>query len=277
MTDMEGVAGILNWEKYADEGAPYYEQARRLLTGEVNAAIKGFAAGGFDEFYVQIGHHDDSIDIEQLDERAELASGTLRPIWPWGLDRTFSALAFVGQHGKAGSDHAHLAHTGNLGVIDQEVNGLSIGEYGALALCAMELGIPTIFASGDAALADEARALTPGVAAVAVKRGLNPDRGESAALDRAAYEHYNLAAAHRTPAMAQKLIEAGAREAARKLAAEPGAFHYPELHAPYKVSRHYRGGGHPGDPADCKPFTLTGEAMDFITAINRLYKLQEKK
>ncbi len=35
--DMEGIAGIENWDQVSS-GKPQYEEGRRLLTGEVNAA-----------------------------------------------------------------------------------------------------------------------------------------------------------------------------------------------------------------------------------------------
>ena len=57
--------------------------------------------------------------------------------------------------------------------VDFRLNGVSIGEYGQLAICAADSGIPTIFASGDLALTLEATALTPNVSVVPVKEGLN--------------------------------------------------------------------------------------------------------
>jgi D-amino peptidase len=38
--DMEGVAGIVDWSQCLPPGQPY-EEGRRLLLGEVNAAIDG--------------------------------------------------------------------------------------------------------------------------------------------------------------------------------------------------------------------------------------------
>lgn len=88
---------------------------------------------------------------------------------------SFTALAFVGQHAKAGAPCSHITHTQWFNYIDLTINGISIGEYGQLALCAMELGVPTIFACGEKALAEEAEKLTPGVVTVVVKRGILPD------------------------------------------------------------------------------------------------------
>lgn len=46
MTDMEGVAGVVNADDYLAPGARYYEVARELATGEVNAAIEGALEAG---------------------------------------------------------------------------------------------------------------------------------------------------------------------------------------------------------------------------------------
>jgi len=43
--DMEGVAGIVDWSQCIAPGQPY-EEGRRLLLGEVNAAIDGALAAG---------------------------------------------------------------------------------------------------------------------------------------------------------------------------------------------------------------------------------------
>jgi D-amino peptidase len=47
--DMEGVAGIVDWSQCRGPG-PAYEEGRRLLLGEVNAAIDGAMAAEADPF-----------------------------------------------------------------------------------------------------------------------------------------------------------------------------------------------------------------------------------
>jgi len=64
-------------------------------------------------------------------------------------------------------------------MLDYAINGLSIGEFAQVALCAQELGIVPIFGSGDLAFTEEARALYPGIETVAVKIGTTPGAGES--------------------------------------------------------------------------------------------------
>jgi D-aminopeptidase len=244
MTDMEGVAGVLNHDDWVMPAGRFYDQGLRLLTEEINAAIDGFYAGGAREIVVYDGHGMGGIDPERLDERAQLIRGAYAPPYPWGLDKTFAGLAFVGQHAKAGTPYSHITHTGWFSTIDYTVNGLSVGEYGQIALCAMELGLPTILACGEEAFAREAEALTPGVITVSVKRGLLPDGLEH--LDTDAYRAAKLSAIHLSPPEARRRIRTGALQAMDQLRTNPGAFRYPKLTPPYeRVIKLRRQGDHP--------------------------------
>jgi len=208
MTDMEGVAGVLdhdNWCQPPERGYPgrYYDLGRKFLTREVNAAIEGLWQGGADEIIVSDGHGAGGINPALLDPRARLLRGWPRG-YPFELDQTFAAVAWVGQHAKAGTPHAHLAHTQWFNYLEQTVNGLSIGEFGEFVLCASELSVPAIFASGDEAFCREASALVPGITTVAVKQGLTPDDGHD--LDTRAYMAHNLGAIHLHPEVARRAI-----------------------------------------------------------------------
>ena len=174
-TDMEGCAGILNHDDWVMRTGPFYDKGVRILTEEVNAAVAGFCEGGAKEIVVCDAHGQGGIDPELLDERAWLLREGNASKYPCGLDASFDGLAFVGQHAKAGTPQSHITHTQWFSWIDLAVNGISIGEYGQLALCALERNVPTILACGEEALTKEATALTPGVVTVSVKRGLLPD------------------------------------------------------------------------------------------------------
>jgi D-amino peptidase len=244
MTDMEGVAGLLNHGDWARPDGRFYAKGMRLLTEEVNAAIDGFITGGAKEIIVVDGHGPGGIDPEILDERAKLTRGRNEKIWPWGLDASFAGLAFVGQHAKAGTPYSHLTHTQSFRFLDMSVNGVSIGEYGQLALCAGELKVPTILACGEKALAIEAEKLTPGVITVAVKRGLLPDGLDD--LDAEEYGKAKISAEHLAPKQARALIREGARKAVETLKSNPGSFRYTEIKPPYVlVSRVRRQGDSP--------------------------------
>lgn len=95
MTDLEAVAGVLNSADWLDSTGRYYEKAKRLLTEEVNAGIRGFSEGGFHEIVVADGHGHGGIDVELLDKRAMLMRGWPKKPYPFGLDKTYSAVAFI--------------------------------------------------------------------------------------------------------------------------------------------------------------------------------------
>jgi len=230
MTDLEGVAGVLDHENWCRPGSSYYETAQKFLTLEVNAAVRGFLKAGADGIVVADGHGPGGISPDLLDERVEVQRGWPEGPWPLGLDRSFDACAWVGQHAKSNTLYAHMAHTQSFGYLDLSVNGVSIGEFGQLAMCASELGVRSIFGSGDLAFTKEAQERVPGIETVAVKRGLQSRSGEG--LAREEYERWNLAAVHLQPAKAQDLIERGARRALER--AQKESFGLIPLHPPFK-------------------------------------------
>jgi D-amino peptidase len=214
MTDMEGVAGVLNFQEWTGPGKPYYPVARELLTQEVNAAVEGLFAGGATEIVVSDAHGPGGINITQLDPRVQLQRGWPDETWPLSLDSSYQAVVWVGQHAKACTPYGHLCHTQSLEYINETVNGVSIGEFGELALCAGELGVRCIFATGDEAFTKEAQALVPGIETVAVKWGLKSGAGENLTEDQ--YLYHVSSARHLHPVQARERIRAGAERAMQR-------------------------------------------------------------
>ena len=210
MTDMEGVAGVINFCDWVFPEGRYYELGKELLTEETNAAIEGFFEAGADEIVVIDGHGPGGINPVLLDERAEYSRG-----WgvfhQFGLNDNFDAIAWVGQHAKAGTKLAHMPHTGSTDVLEYKLNGISMGEFGKCAAIAGFYGTPVIFGSGDRAFTEEARALIPQVHTVEVKHGVTLDDGADCS-DKE-YENHNLGAVHLHPKRARALIREGARSA----------------------------------------------------------------
>ncbi len=54
--DMEGVSGVVDWEQVIP-GHAEYDRFRRLMTGDVNAAVRGAVEAGASEVIVTDGHH----------------------------------------------------------------------------------------------------------------------------------------------------------------------------------------------------------------------------
>lgn len=235
MTDMEGVAGVMDvWNWCRPEGR-HYDMGRAFLTGEVNAAIEGFCAAGATEIVVSDAHGAGGIDPSLLDARAELMRG-----WPDGypflLDASYDAIAWIGQHAKAGTAYAHLPHTGWFNVLNRSLNGIAIGEFGEMAFCAGALGVPVIFASGDRAFCEEAKRLVPDLEPVCVKRGTTTGTGEVLTTEQ--YGQFATSAVHLAPARARELIRAGAERALRRF--QTKRFGLVSLPPPYELVTRYR-------------------------------------
>ncbi|MEM2961101.1 MAG: M55 family metallopeptidase, partial [Candidatus Bathyarchaeia archaeon] len=127
MTDMEGVAGVINFSDYAFPQGRYYEIGRQLTTEETNAAIEGLLEAGAREILVVDGHGHGAINQLLLHPSAKLLAG--RPLnYPFGIDKSFSAALIIGQHAKSNTDGGHLSHTGSTEVEDLTINGVSLGE-----------------------------------------------------------------------------------------------------------------------------------------------------
>jgi len=168
ITDAEGVAGICRQE----QTEPTSPELQKLLTGEVNAAVRGFLAAGADEVIVWDGHDGSrTLTVATLDPRARLVSGSLGPTML--MERGFAAVAFVGQHARAGREAAVMAHSySSLGIQRILMNGREVGEIETRAALAGWFGIPVVFLSGDQAAADDLRAVVPEAETAVVKEGL---------------------------------------------------------------------------------------------------------
>ena len=90
------------------------------------------------------------------------------------------ALLFIGQHSMAGTPNGNLAHTMSSKFVEYyKLNDHFIGEFGLRAAIAGELGIPTIFISGDNLACLEARNLIPNIVECPVKKSLGLEQAEA--------------------------------------------------------------------------------------------------
>ncbi|MHB0874774.1 MAG: M55 family metallopeptidase [Anaerolineae bacterium] len=219
MTDMEGVAGIVNADDYIFPTSRYYEMGKDLVTEEVNAAIEGCLEAGATDFLVVDGHGHGAINWRLLHPAARLLTG--RPLgYPFGCSAEFDAALIIGQHAKSNTDGGHISHTGSFEVEDESINGVSVGELGVNMLFTAYYHVPTVMVSGDQACCDEARALVPNVATAAVKEGLK--RGPATGLTAEENQRHNGAATHLSPAAARECVRAAARDGlARRGEIEP--------------------------------------------------------
>jgi D-amino peptidase len=174
-SDIEGCAGIVDWEQVIGTGREV-EMGRRLLLGEVNAAIEGAIAGGADEIVVNDSHWTmQNLDPSELSGNASYISGRYKPLYMMqGLDGSFDAAFFVAYHGAIGGEPAVLSHTYNpRAIADARLNGTSVGESGINALVALHHEVPIALITGDRQTAEQARLFAPGAEYVVVKESIS--------------------------------------------------------------------------------------------------------
>lgn len=186
-SDIEGTAGIVDWQQVRASGADY-ELGRRLLTDEVNAAIDGAVEAGATEILVNDSHSTmQNIRPNALHGNASYLSGRHKPLYMMeGLDGTFDAVFMVAYHGSIGAERAILSHTYNPHAVwDARLNGVAVGESALNALVAVHHRVPVVLITGDDATAEEARPFLPGAETVVVKRSITRFAAESLHPDRA--------------------------------------------------------------------------------------------
>jgi len=183
--DMEGISGVVNWDQVTTTH-PEYARFRKIMTGDVNAAIRGSAQSGADEIVVTDGHaYGLNILIEELDSKARLNSGNASPFaMVQGVDGGVDGVLFVGYHARAGSQHAILNHTWSSKTIaDVELNGRGVGEIGLNAALCGHFGVPVLMISGDQTACGEARDLLGPIEVAVVKRACSKMSAECLPLE----------------------------------------------------------------------------------------------
>lgn len=221
--DMEGISGI-NSPEYVLRDGRYFTTGQRLLTADVNAAVRGAFDGGADEVIVADMHAaSGNILVEELDPRALLLAGTPhQPRFPF-LDSGVDGVFLVGYHAMAGTLQANLEHTmSSKSWHCFRINGRPYGELGIDAELAAEAGVPVVMVSGDDKLCEEGRAWLGNIETAMVKQGL----GRQSALCL-------------SPARGQAVVYERARRAVERLAAGE-KFALPEIPSPASVAITYK-------------------------------------
>jgi D-amino peptidase len=170
--DMEGITGVTTWDQVTP-GQAEYARFRKLMTDDVNAAIRGAFDAGADEVIVADGHWNGSnIFIEELDPRARLNTGSPSPFsMMQGIDESIDGVMFIGYHARNGSPDAILDHTwSSRTVASVWMNDILTGEYGLNAAVAGHFGVPVILVSGDQTACAQVTELLGAVETAVVKQ-----------------------------------------------------------------------------------------------------------
>lgn len=181
--DMEGVAGIVDWDQ-CRPGSPGYDLGCALLLGEVNAAIEGAVAGGATEVVLNDSHS----RMANLDPRlvahpdkVRLVLGRHKPMYMMqGLDDSVDAAFLVGYHGSISGAPSTMSHTYNPEVFSgARVNGTWVGESGINALVTSHFGVPIALVTGDQVTWDETRPFAPDAEHVLTKTSITRASADS--------------------------------------------------------------------------------------------------
>jgi D-amino peptidase len=171
--DMEGITGVVDWNHVGGDSGEY-EHYRKLMVGDLNAAIDGALAAGAKEIVISDSHgRMRNLHPWEVNEAAYLIRGSPKPYGMMtGIDEEFDAALFVGYHAMRGTENAILCHTYTLGVMAAYVNGVRVGEFGLNAFLAGHYGVPAVFIAGDNAVTLEAKNLVPNIHTAVVKWGV---------------------------------------------------------------------------------------------------------
>jgi len=209
ISDIEGVAGLVNWGQTGGD-SPLYHEARKLYTEEINAAVRGAKAAGATEIVVMDchgagGNYDfNSLLPADLDPDCEFVIQREWTEYTEFLEEGCDAALFIGMHAMAGTPDGVMSHTVS-GQAWQNLrfNGTLVGETGINAALCGHWGCPVMLVTGDRATCREGRELLgDGLTTVEVKVGLGRYSARSLA-----------------PVRARELIEAGAKQSLEDLSA----------------------------------------------------------
>src|SRR5574341_666038 len=201
--DMEGITGVTTWDQVTP-GHTEYARFRRLMTEDVNAAIRGVFEAGAEEVLVADGHWNGSnILIEELDRRARLNTGSPSPFSMMeGIDESVDGVFFIGYHARNGSPNAILDHTWSARTVaNLWLNEILTGEYGLNESLAGDFGVPVIMVSGDQTACAQMSELLGEIEVAVVKQATG-----------------RFAAECLTPQVAQEIIFTSAARAVERLA-----------------------------------------------------------
>jgi D-amino peptidase len=207
ISDLEGVSGITRWEQ-TQGGAPMYEEARRLYTEEINAAVRGAREGGATAIVV-MDHHGagrewsfNSLLPDLLDPGCDFVVQQRWTEYTGFLERGCDACLLVGMHARAGTTDGLMNHTVSTQAWQNLwFNGTLVGEIGINAALCGAFGCPVLLVTGDRASCREGTDLLgAGLTTVAVKEATG-----------------RTSARHVAPRRARELIENAARDSLRDL------------------------------------------------------------
>jgi D-amino peptidase len=172
---MEGATGVTTWDDVTP-GEKFYNQSRKLITQDVNAAIEGALEEGATEILVNEAHNGmRNLLLDKISPKARVIRGFAgkKKGMMEGIDQSFDKVFLVGYHARAGTLGAILNHTFLLQVHNFWINGVVVGEGGLSAAIAGDYGVPIALVTGDDKTVLEMKSLVPSIESAEVKKGIS--------------------------------------------------------------------------------------------------------
>jgi D-amino peptidase len=182
--DIEGATGIASFSQCGRADGQHFDYpfARRMLTGDVNAAIRGARAAGATDVLVKDAHGNcKNLLVDELEPGTQLITGFYprNDYMMDGLDESFGAAMLVGYHAMAGGIRGMMEHALSGGVHRFWINGELAGEIAMSGALAGSYRVPLVLVTSDAAGCSEAAAALPGVRTYATKEGFGKYMGRA--------------------------------------------------------------------------------------------------
>lgn len=173
-TDLEGISGVFKFSQTREKDTPLNIQACEYFMGDLAAVVRGLRDAGATEIVVLDGHGSQAVIPHLMESGAKYITGTPRPDFLWGLDRSFSGIVLLGFHAMMGTPDGVLNHTQSSKSENRYwYNGVESGELAQNAAIAGFFGVPLIMVTGDEATCREARKFFGNSCiTVAVKQGI---------------------------------------------------------------------------------------------------------
>ena len=174
--DIEGITGLVSWSQCSrpDGNSFDYPFARRMMSHDLNAAVRGARAAGATEVVIKDSHgNSKNLLIEDLEPGVELISGHGAGTdgMMQGIDESFAACILVGYHAMAGTQSGIMEHTITGGEHRVWVNDVEVGEMGLSLGVAARYGVPLVMVSSDVAGCAEIKRHNVRIETAAVKEG----------------------------------------------------------------------------------------------------------
>ncbi|MDR5797061.1 M55 family metallopeptidase [Caballeronia sp. LZ008] len=168
--DIEGIAGVFHPEQ-TRAGNTEYEQARRWMSREADAAAQGAFDGGATQVWINDSHGGfRNLMPDLIDQRARLVLGKPRTLGMMaGLEASPEIVFMIGYHARAQS-RGILAHTINSAAFARVMlDGEEVGEAGLYGRLAEERGARVALLTGDDVFGAETLPAFPGARFLCVK------------------------------------------------------------------------------------------------------------